>query len=139
GGGEGGVRRGAGGRGGAAIRVGETAPGADAAGMRRECGGDAARMRRGKRPRGGSRYSRRRVTAPAAPRSGGRNRVAGRTDDVNPRNASGIALDELDPAIRPQDDLFRHVNGTWIARTEIPADKSRYCSFYLLADRSEEH
>jgi putative endopeptidase len=24
---------------------------------------------------------------------------------------SGIPIDELDPGIRPQDDLFRHVNG----------------------------
>jgi len=57
--------------------------------------------------------------------------------DANPHNASGIALDELDPAIRPQDDLFRHVNGKWIARTEIPADKARYGSFYLLAEAAE--
>ena len=39
---------------------------------------------------------------------------------------SGIDLDELDPAVRPQDDLFRHVNGKWIDRTEIPADKARW-------------
>jgi putative endopeptidase len=51
---------------------------------------------------------------------------------------SGIHLDELDPAIRPQDDLFRHVNGTWIARTEIPSDKARYGSFYLLAEEAEK-
>jgi putative endopeptidase len=50
---------------------------------------------------------------------------------------SGIALDELDPAIRPQDDLFRHVNGKWIARTEIPSDKARYGSFYVLAEEAE--
>ena len=30
---------------------------------------------------------------------------------------SGILTSELDPAVRPQDDLFRHVNGKWIART----------------------
>ena len=57
--------------------------------------------------------------------------------DANPGTASGIALDELDPAIRPQDDLFRHVNGKWIARTEIPADKARYGSFSLLAEAAE--
>ncbi len=57
--------------------------------------------------------------------------------DANPHTASGIALDELDPAIRPQDDLFRHVNGRWIERTEIPADKARYGSFYLLAEAAE--
>ncbi|MGO4690511.1 M13 family metallopeptidase [Glaciibacter sp. 2TAF33] len=51
--------------------------------------------------------------------------------------ASGIDTDELDPAVRPQDDLFRHVNGQWIARTEIPADKARWGSFYLLAEEAE--
>jgi predicted metalloendopeptidase len=28
---------------------------------------------------------------------------------------SGIPSDGLDPGIRPQDDLFRHVNGQWLA------------------------
>jgi len=51
---------------------------------------------------------------------------------------SGIDLGELDPAIRPQDDLFRHVNGRWIDRTEIPADKARYGSFAVLAENAEE-
>ena len=40
------------------------------------------------------------------------------TDDAR----SGIALDELSAQIRPQDDLFRHVNGAWIERTEISAN-----------------
>jgi len=51
---------------------------------------------------------------------------------------SGIHLDELDPAIRPQDDLFRHVNGRWIERTELPADKARYGSFHILHEAAEE-
>ena len=51
---------------------------------------------------------------------------------------SGIRTDELDPAIRPQDDLFRHVNGKWIDRTEIPSDKARYGSFYVLAEEAEK-
>lgn len=51
---------------------------------------------------------------------------------------AGIELDELDPAVRPQDDLFRHVNGRWIARTEIPSDKARYGSFYVLAEEAEK-
>ncbi|GAA0964350.1 M13 family metallopeptidase [Frigoribacterium faeni] len=50
---------------------------------------------------------------------------------------SGILTDELDPEVRPQDDLFRHVNGRWIARTEIPEDKARYGSFYVLAEEAE--
>ena len=52
--------------------------------------------------------------------------------------ASGIPIDELDPGIRPQDDLFRHVNGRWLARTEIPADRARYGSFQILAEEAEK-
>ncbi|GGH44649.1 M13 family metallopeptidase [Microbacterium album] len=51
---------------------------------------------------------------------------------------SGIALDELSPEIRPQDDLYRHVNGAWIDRTEIPGDKARWGSFHLLAEQAEK-
>lgn len=51
---------------------------------------------------------------------------------------SGILTDDLDPTIRPADDLYRHVNGKWIDRTEIPSDKARYGSFYLLAEEAEK-
>lgn len=51
---------------------------------------------------------------------------------------SGIDADELDPQTRPQDDLFWHVNGKWIERTEIPSDKARYGSFYVLAEEVEK-
>jgi putative endopeptidase len=51
---------------------------------------------------------------------------------------SGIDLAELDPDIRPQDDLFRHVNGKWIERTAIPDDKARYGSFHILAEEAEK-
>ncbi|MFO7689848.1 MAG: M13-type metalloendopeptidase [Cryobacterium sp.] len=57
------------------------------------------------------------------------------TDSVS---ASGINKGELDAEVRPQDDLFRHVNGAWIARTEIPADKARWGSFTLLAEEAEK-
>jgi putative endopeptidase len=57
------------------------------------------------------------------------------TDATKP---SGIILDELDPEVRPQDDLFRHVNGKWIDRTEIPADKARYGSFIELYEEAEQ-
>ncbi|MDQ6657697.1 MAG: peptidase M13 [Actinomycetota bacterium] len=33
-----------------------------------------------------------------------------------------VQITGADPATRPQDDLFRHVNGGWYAATEIPAD-----------------
>ena len=52
--------------------------------------------------------------------------------------ASGLALDELSDEIRPQDDLFRHVNGSWLDRTEIPDDKARWGAFHLIAEQAEK-
>ena len=37
--------------------------------------------------------------------------------------ASGIDRSAIDPSVRPQDDLFRHVNGLWLERTPIPPDR----------------
>ncbi len=51
---------------------------------------------------------------------------------------SGIDQTLFDASVRPQDDLFRHINGTWLATTEIPADKSNYGSFTKLADDAQE-
>jgi putative endopeptidase len=53
------------------------------------------------------------------------------------RIPSGIPIDELDPGIRPQDDLFRHVNGRWLAWTEIPAGRARDGAFRILAEEAE--
>ena len=51
---------------------------------------------------------------------------------------SGIPVDDLDPGIRPQDDLVRYANGGWLARTQIPADRARYDSFRILAEEAEQ-
>ncbi|MBS0205202.1 MAG: M13 family peptidase [Planctomycetes bacterium] len=51
----------------------------------------------------------------------------------------GIDISGLDMTVRPQDDLFRHVNGRWLLTTEIPADKSNYGSFTALADAAQEN
>ncbi|GCD90105.1 peptidase M13 [Nocardioides sp. LS1] len=44
----------------------------------------------------------------------------------------------MNPDIRPQDDLFGHVNGRWLDETEIPADRSSWGPFVQLADVAEE-
>ncbi|GAA6526304.1 M13-type metalloendopeptidase [Intrasporangium sp. DVR] len=49
---------------------------------------------------------------------------------------SGIDLASLDHSVRPQDNLFRFVNGTWLDTTEIPADRARFGSFDLLREQS---
>ncbi len=49
----------------------------------------------------------------------------------------GIATDHMDTSVDPGDDFFRYVNGSWLDTKEIPADRSRYGSFSLLADQAE--
>ena len=47
------------------------------------------------------------------------------------------AREGMNPAIRPQDDLFGHVNGRWLEEEEIPADRSSWGPFVQLADAAE--
>ena len=39
---------------------------------------------------------------------------------------SGVLLKAIDHSVRPQDDFYRYANGTWLANTPIPVDKSSY-------------
>ena len=48
---------------------------------------------------------------------------------------SGIDISALDPAVRPQDDLYGHVNGRWIAAHEIPGDRAMDGAFRALHDQ----
>ena len=52
---------------------------------------------------------------------------------------SGIDLENIDASVRPQDDFYRHVNGLWLERTEIPSDRSNYGSFTVLSEEAEEN
>lgn len=47
--------------------------------------------------------------------------------------------DDFDLTIRPQDDLYGHVNGAWAAATEIPEDRAVYGSFDMLRDEAEQN
>ena len=49
---------------------------------------------------------------------------------------SGIDMQNVDPAIRPQDDFYAFVNGKWLQKTDIPADKSSWGAFYELRENS---
>jgi putative endopeptidase len=55
-----------------------------------------------------------------------------------PAPVSGLNLTLFDPAVRPQDDLSAHVNGGWLARTAIPADRPSYGAFNELFDETQE-
>jgi len=50
---------------------------------------------------------------------------------------SGLEPATFDRGVRPQDDLFRHVNGVWLTKTEIPADKATYGAFDILFDKAQ--
>ena len=49
----------------------------------------------------------------------------------------GVDTTAFDRSVRPQDDFFAFVNGTWLRNTPIPGDRTGVSSFSLLADRSE--
>jgi len=51
---------------------------------------------------------------------------------------SGIDRAHINPAVRPQDDLFRHVNGQWLATSVIPSDRAADGAFQWLRDQSEQ-
>ena len=51
--------------------------------------------------------------------------------------SSGFAAIEFSEKIRPQDDLFRHVNESWMEHTPIPSDRSSYGTFDILHENSE--
>ena len=52
--------------------------------------------------------------------------------------SSVFDLQAFDRSVRPQDDLFRFVNGTWLANTAIPDDKATTGAFIELRDQAEE-
>ena len=53
-------------------------------------------------------------------------------------SASGINAASLSSSIRPQDDFFRHVNGKWLDKHVIPADRAADGTFHKLRDDSEK-
>jgi predicted metalloendopeptidase len=51
---------------------------------------------------------------------------------------TGIDRAAGDPAVRAQDDFFRHVNGRWLKTTEFPADKAYLGSFESINDNVQD-
>lgn len=50
----------------------------------------------------------------------------------------GINLGAMDNNVKPGDDFFKFVNGTWLLKTEIPADKTRWGSFDELRQNTDK-
>lgn len=50
----------------------------------------------------------------------------------------GINLNHMDKSVKPTEDFFKFVNGTWLKNTEIPADKTRWGSFDELRQNTDK-
>lgn len=50
----------------------------------------------------------------------------------------GVALENRDPSVKPGDDFEKFASGTWIAKTEIPADKAASGSGNEVNDRVQD-
>jgi putative endopeptidase len=51
---------------------------------------------------------------------------------------SGLDVTYVDAAVRPQDNLYRYLNGKWLDTFVIPADKGTYNNFVYVDDRTQE-
>ena len=49
----------------------------------------------------------------------------------------GIDIENMDKSVKPTDDFFRHVNGTWLDSTEIPDDQTSWGGFYQLRKKTD--
>ncbi|MEZ4839282.1 M13 family metallopeptidase [Flavobacterium sp.] len=50
----------------------------------------------------------------------------------------GINLEYMDKSVKPSDDFFRFVNGNWLDKNEIPADRTRWGSFDELRKKTDD-
>lgn len=56
----------------------------------------------------------------------------------NPEEKSqGIILENMDTSVKPTDDFFRYVNGSWLDKTEIPADRTSWGGFGELRKKTD--
>ena len=51
---------------------------------------------------------------------------------------SGLDVAGFDRTLAPQDDLYAHVNGAWLKRTVIPADRVTYSAFAEITDKTDQ-
>ncbi len=50
----------------------------------------------------------------------------------------GVDLAARDLGVSPGDDFFRYANGTWLANTQIPADRTRWGTFDILREKADQ-
>ena len=64
--------------------------------------------------------------------------TAAQAQDKAAKKAPGINLSYMDLTVKPSDNFFLFVNGTWLDKTEIPKDKTRWGSFDELRQNTDK-
>ena len=57
--------------------------------------------------------------------------------DKPEEKVAGLVLENMDTTVKPTDDFFRHVNGTWLDKTEIPDDQTSWGGFNQLRKKTD--
>ena len=70
---------------------------------------------------------------------GGNNKKSENTMTDSKNADKGLSLAEMDTTVRPQDDFYNYVNGTWAKTAKIPADKPTWGSFHILREKTDEN
>jgi putative endopeptidase len=62
------------------------------------------------------------------------------TEAASPQAAllSGVDMQYVDRSVRPQDDLYRYLNGKWLDTFQLPPDKGSYGAFTYVYDQTLE-
>lgn len=51
---------------------------------------------------------------------------------------SGVDMQYVDESVRPQDDIYRHLNGKWLDTFQIPKDRGSYGAFTHIDEETQE-
>jgi putative endopeptidase len=60
-----------------------------------------------------------------------------KNDIAEVEKVPGINLEFMDNSVKPSEDFFKHVNGKWLEKTEIPDDQTRWGSFNELRKKTD--
>ncbi|CAA7386672.1 M13 family metallopeptidase [Chryseobacterium fistulae] len=61
------------------------------------------------------------------------------TKTVMATTDKGLDISLMDKSVRPQDDFYNYVNGSWMKTAKIPADKPTWGSFNKLAEDTDNN
>ena len=58
--------------------------------------------------------------------------------NTSAKQEPGINTSYMDRTVKPSDNFFRYVNGNWLDKTEIPADRTTWGSFNALRKKTDK-